>query len=438
MSELAEAKVGDVTGLAEMIIAKTIANDAGTSSAAGQPAPILDVEELIKAMPMAELLMGVMKTQGKPLTHVVSDMARLSFAPSRISPEEYLDLRLYDDGALAGADKKQFVGMKGCKWIGLEANQNPNWFAMATEKLPFYAVMGAYGLPTIKQKAVYHPRVKLPGLNSIPNKDELAIWLRKPEHFPCFGKPVSGSLSLGTVAIESYDPTTDKLLLSSGRQVDVAPLVEEIRANYRQDGYMFQERLEPHPELRALTGNRIGTIRVYTIWGDQGPEVFRVCWKVPAGANMADNFWRNGNMLAALDETTGTVKRVIRGTGPRQVEVENHPDTGARLVGATIPNFKDILDLSLWGARVLNEVPLIGWDIAMTDRGAVLVEANNTPDFRLVQMAERRGVYDDRMTAFLARMRVIYAAAGKSNARAASNVRKRGLTGVFRSMRQSA
>jgi Sugar-transfer associated ATP-grasp len=438
MGELAETTVGDLGSLADKIIAKTIANDVAPSAAPAKSQPILDVEEFVKPLPMPELLMGVMKANGKPLTHLVSDMARLSFAPSRISPEEYFDLRLYDDEALAGADKREFVGMKGCKWIGLEANQNPNWFAIATEKLPFYAVMGAYGLPTIKQRAVYHPRVKLPGINSIPNKDELAVWLRNPLNFPCFGKPVSGSLSLGTVAIDAYDPATDQLTLASGRKVDVPALVEEIRAHYRIDGYMFQERLEPHPELRALTGNRIGTVRVYTIWGEKGPEVFRVCWKVPAGANMADNFWRTGNMLAALDETTGTVKRVIRGTGPRQVEVECHPDTGARLVGATIPGFKDVLDLAAWGARVLNEVPLIGWDIAMTDRGAVLVEANNTPDFRLVQMAERRGVFDARMKAFLARMQGIYAAAGKSNASAARSIRKRGMNAVFRSIRRSA
>ena len=329
----ADAKT-QAPSLADLIIAKTLAADAPPTAPAPGHEPILDTDEPVKRLPLPELLSTITKAQGKPLTHLVTEMARLSFAPTRISPEEYLDLRLYDDAGLAGANKKEFVGMKGCKEIALAANQNPNWFAMATEKLPFYAVMGAYGLPTIRQKAVYHPRVRLPGLNSIPNKDELAAWLRNPANYPCFGKPVNGSLSLGTVAIDAYEPDTDKLVLKSGRKVDVWPLVEEIRAHYRGEGYMFQERLLPHPEMAALTGDRIGTIRVYTIWTDNGPEVHRVCWKVPAGANMADNFWRKGNMLAALDEATGEVKRVIRGTGPSQQEIETHPDTGARLVGA--------------------------------------------------------------------------------------------------------
>ena len=432
----ADAKT-QAPSLADLIIAKTLAADAPPTAPAPGHEPILDTDEPVKRLPLPELLSTITKAQGKPLTHLVTEMARLSFAPTRISPEEYLDLRLYDDAGLAGANKKEFVGMKGCKEIALAANQNPNWFAMATEKLPFYAVMGAYGLPTIRQKAVYHPRVRLPGLNSIPNKDELAAWLRNPANYPCFGKPVNGSLSLGTVAIDAYEPDTDKLVLKSGRKVDVWPLVEEIRAHYRGEGYMFQERLLPHPEMAALTGDRIGTIRVYTIWTDNGPEVHRVCWKVPAGANMADNFWRKGNMLAALDEATGEVKRVIRGTGPSQQEIETHPDTGARLVGAKIPQWKDILDLSIWGARVLNEIPLIGWDIAMTDRGAVLVEANNTPDFRLVQMAERRGANDARMRNFLTRMNMVYKVAGVSSATAAKSVRQRGLNAVFGSLKRA-
>src|SRR3546814_6489185 len=37
--------------------------------------------------------------------------------------------------------------------------------------------------------------------------------------------------------------------------------------------------------------------------------------KIPAGANIADNFWRAGNMLANIDPEHGTILRVLRGTG---------------------------------------------------------------------------------------------------------------------------
>ena len=71
------------------------------------------------------------------------------------------------------------------------------------------------------------------------------------------------------------------------------------------------------------------------------------------------------------------------------------------MVGATIPNFKAVVDLSLEAARVFDSVRIVGWDIAPTDEGGVIVEGNYAPDFKLVQMAERRGIFDKRMADFL-------------------------------------
>ena len=50
----------------------------------------------------------------------------------------------------------------------------------------------------------------------------------------------------------------------------------------------------------------------------------------------------------------------------------------------------------------MRHVPLIGWDIASTAEGIVIVEMNETPDFFLAQFAERRGVLDQDLKAFIA------------------------------------
>jgi hypothetical protein len=398
---------------------------------------ILDVNEPDKPLPLPEMLKIATERYGHTLGAIVADMAKLTFGPGKVSAEEYFDLRLFDDKQLAGVDKREFVGMRGSKTIGLAANRNEHWYAVVSDKLTFYTLMNGYGLPSIRQKALYHPRLNLPALGMLHTAADIEAFLSRPENLPVFGKPCWSSLSLGTVAIEGLDQTTGELLLSGGKRVTPAALAAEIVASYPK-GYMLQERLMPHPGLDALIGPRIGTIRVYTIVGKDGPEVFRTCWKVPAGASMADNFWRKGNMLAALDQATGEVKRVICGAGLNQVEVESHPDTGARLVGSRIPGWDDILKTALWAARVVSHVPLIGWDIAQTDRGPVLVEANNTPDFRLVEMCERRGIYDDRMKAFLAHMESVYEKAEARHTEKLKGLRRRGITKVFDSIRRRA
>jgi acetolactate synthase regulatory subunit len=157
--------------------------------------------------------------------------------------------------------------------------------------------------------------------------------------------------------------------------------------------------------VRAIAGNRLATVRVITILADAGPELLRALWKIPAGRNLADNFWRPGNLLATIDLATGRVLRVVRGSGLAVEEVTHHPDTDAELVGIEVPGWREIVTLALEAASTLSEVRLIGWDMAAAETGALIVEPNFTPDFFMTQLADRRGMLDQRFNTFLASCR---------------------------------
>ncbi len=75
--------------------------------------------------------------------------------------------------------------------------------------------------------------------------------------------------------------------------------------NHYDGGYLFEHFLAPHQDAIKLHGERLGTARILTLCDDDGARIFRASWKIPAGANMADNFWRSGNLLAKLDLATG-------------------------------------------------------------------------------------------------------------------------------------
>ena len=92
----------------------------------------------------------------------------------------------------------------------------------------------------------------------------------------------------------------------------------------------------------------------------------------------------------------------MRGTGTRLEELTHHPDTGAQLVGIEVPNWRAVTEIALEGARLLKHVALTGWDIAPVDSGAIMVELNQTPDFLLPQLADRRGILDTTFADFLA------------------------------------
>jgi hypothetical protein len=120
-----------------------------------------------------------------------------------------------------------------------------------------------------------------------------------------------------------------------------------------------------------------------------------------------------------LDIENGRVVRVIRQSGGEFEDISHHPDTGMRILGMDVPNWHDVKELALDGANLLGELPLVGWDIAPVDTGAVLVEANVTPDLQLHQIADRKGILDPVFASFLKQRRLDAAAFARMGKRPA-------------------
>jgi hypothetical protein len=56
------------------------------------------------------------------------------------------------------------------------------------------------------------------------------------------------------------------------------------------------------------------------------------------GANPADNYWRSGNVLGAVELTSGIIQRVVRRAGANLAVNETPPDTGRPVIGTPIPD----------------------------------------------------------------------------------------------------
>jgi hypothetical protein len=328
------------------------------------------------------------------------DIWRLRFGPGKLQPDEYYAFGLYDDRRFSFADKQRFLGRTVQDRVIRQCNAAP-WWLLAHDKLVFYALLQGLGLPVPATRAIYHPTRRFGTAATLADAAALAAHLRSGINYPCFGKPATGIRSIGVAALEAYDGGADRLVLKGGQALAVEAFVGELERYRAADGYLFQEVLRPHPALEAAVGPRLSTVRLILLLEDGGPAMLHALWKIPVGDNPADNFWRPGNLLAALD-ADGRVARVQQGVGPEQRELESHPDTGGRLVGLTIPDWPALVELTLKTATAFPGLRMQAWDIAPTDRGPVLVEVNIGGDFNLPQLAHRKGLMDDRFRIFLA------------------------------------
>ena len=64
-----------------------------------------------------------------------------------------------------------------------------------------------------------------------------------------------------------------------------------------------------------------------------------------------------------------------------------HPNTKISIVGFKIPYWEEVNQMVEEAAAIINGVPLVGWDVAISENGPVLVEANAEGEIVMLQIA---------------------------------------------------
>jgi hypothetical protein len=356
------------------------------------------------AQPVDAALLRIMaETKTSPLK-IMRDYVGLSFGPGKISFKDYTQLRLFDAAFWAGVDRRAVAGQLRGIELHQQINYRHEWWGLFDNKIAMASYLAAHGFPVIPPLAIYIDNLGTVAAHVARSADDLRRVLADEANYPMFGKPTEGLQSLGSVGLKRYAAQSDSVETVDGRSITLDSFVAEITQQYA-DGYVLQKFVAPHAAIRALCGERLATIRIVTLNLESGPKVFRACWKVPAGANVADNYWRSGNLLAQIDLASGIVRRVVSGAGLDLAHHTVHPDTQVEMIGFQIPHWSALVATVTEAARLRRHVPLIGWDVAARDDGPVIVEMNERPDFVLPQLADARGVLDAELTDFLATQR---------------------------------
>lgn len=361
----------------------------------------IEHEKVMPSFDYRSMMLEVMRRHSKSYFAQLREMYELKLGPGRVAPVEYYYYGLYADTMTPEA-KRAFVGTTLRAAIN-DLVLNKDLFGLGTDKLTFYAWIHGLGLKTAHTQAVYHPERCLSGATALGSAGVLLDYLRDPSNYPFFSKPANLTASVGTASVERYHSADDTIELADGRRFPATRFVGEVE-RYFKSGYLIQERLRPHPDLAAIASPRLSTVRVM-VMNDGGAQILRASWRVPAGQTHADTLWR-GNMLAQIDVETGRVLRVVQGRGLDCVTVEAHPDTGARLLGAELPMWREARELVLRAAAAAPKLVLTGWDVAITDEGPAVIELEpDGGDPAVTQLASGHGLLDGPYGAFVERHR---------------------------------
>ncbi len=286
------------------------------------------------------------------------------------------------------------------------------------DKVATETILRARGLPVTRTLAAYGPATDDPGIRHLSDAADIARWLSDPAHLPAFGKPRFDSFARGAAAITGSD-SAGNLHFLNGREVPALALGAEIEADWAR-GYLFQPFYRCDAALRAHVGAAMASIRICTLRTDRGIEPWYAVIRIPAQKAMHDGDAKGPRIWGLIDCDSGRVLRLAELRDPMAGPITHvfNPDTP--FLGATLPHWPQAMAACLAGHEAFEGHGIIGWDVFLTEEGALLNEANDNPG-HVYQVAAGRGLRNpDLEPAYqraLAHARAINAADGVSQPR---------------------
>lgn len=238
---------------------------------------------------------------------------------------------------------------------------------------------------SLDDKLRFNAFARAHGLASVP----VLAWIGRsrtdryapPAALECdlFVKPRAGRRSRGTslwrrdAAAGGYRRQGPTGALPDGPAISWDELVVRLSAAAGPDGLLVQPLLRSHPGIADLGNGALCTVRVITAIGLDGePAEFSTILNLPGGTS----FLSDGGIAAPVEPETGRLV-VFLNTDPGHPQYTHHPVTGVAAASRTIPAWRETVALACRAHAQLREIAFIGWDIALTDAGPVLLEGNH-------------------------------------------------------------
>lgn len=191
-------------------------------------------------------------------------------------------------------------------------------------------------------------------------------------------KPLSDSCGNGVRIVD----------LSQFADKDLA--ITELIAKYKHGGFIAEELILQSDSLGKFHPNSVNTVRLATVAYDSGVEILGAFFRTGRGNSVVDNAGAGG-VFGYVDVLSGEILSASDKCGNSYTQ---HPDTLETIVGFKIPRWDEAVKLVTECASIVKGNRYAGWDLALSDKGWMLVEANARGQF-LWQIPSQKGILSE-------------------------------------------
>jgi hypothetical protein len=281
------------------------------------------------------------------------------------------------------------------------ALNDPNWKVLLDNKWLFHMHYEQFGLPLPQVYGLYDQGAGFTRTGKpLTTSEDLRTFFEEVRPSSLVAKPLGGIMGKQVLILKEiqYQNGGLQAVANTNERFTFEQLAEMLEqpptvryymsGGYKLalTGYLLQEKLEQHTFLNTLAPYTTNTIRVVTFLNHRHDvDIHFTILRLGRQGNMADN-WDRGGISIAIDPTTGVLGEGIIKPKYGGQWVQVHPDSGVRFTGQQIPYWHQILAFCTQAAKVTPKVRTIGWDVAITPTGPVLIEGNPDWDLGMVQV----------------------------------------------------
>ena len=212
----------------------------------------------------------------------------------------------------------------------------------------------------------------------------------KLEH-DLFLKPQALKGARGTEVVRYVDGA---FLMPEGARLSRAQLLDHVAARSKEDALLVQPYIVAHPDLAGLGEQSLPPLRVITCLDPDGKPVvthgmLRVLCKLEPS-------WPTDVELGAPVELKTGILGEMSGDKPEMAfdRYTDHPITGVRVKGLKVPYWQEVQAIAIAAHELCPDRLFIGWDIAVTATGAVMLEGNAYADVDFPQRVHACSIGD--------------------------------------------
>lgn len=197
-----------------------------------------------------------------------------------------------------------------------------------------------------------------------------------------FVKPLTGCGGRGA---ERWDLVGPRSWSNAELTLDDRQLRQRLRS--KRHPLLVQRRIYPHAALEPLTSGALPTVRALTVLDERGqPELVAASFRMSMGENRTVDNIHAGGLACRISLDDGQLGPASDlGSDARLGWHRHHPTTHARIEGTVLPYWREVTALAVRAHRAFPGRIMIGWDIAITQDGPLIIEGNRGPDMDLMQ-----------------------------------------------------